>query len=110
MAPATKPPRTPAPTAHPKQRASAGVGAAAIAAATVAAAAKAVSVFFISVSLSVGGCRALSVGGCRARFQCCDVRIAPTEPKPDSAEGTSSGLYVGIWSFMGMLTGTLGRE
>src|SRR5215813_5544178 len=84
MAPATKPPRTPAPTAHPKQRASAGVGAAAIAVATVAAAAKAVSVFFISVSLSVGGCRALSVGGCRARFQCCDVRIAPTEPTPDS--------------------------
>src|SRR5262245_4644889 len=87
MAPATKPPSTPAPTAHPQQRASAGVGVAAIAVATVAAATKATSVFFISLSLSVGGCRALSAGGCRAQFQCCDVRIAPTEPKPRFSQG-----------------------
>src|SRR6516225_9790986 len=79
MAPATKPPTAPAPTAHPQQPASAGVGAAAIAVATVVAAAKAESVFFISVSLSVGGCR--------AQFHRCDVRIAPTEPNPDSAGG-----------------------
>src|ERR1700730_1211852 len=87
MAPAMKPPTAPAPTAHPQQPASAGVGAAAIAVATVAAAAKAESVFFIIVSLSVGGCRASSAGECRAQFQCCDVRIAPTEPNPDSAGG-----------------------
>src|SRR5262245_22824045 len=87
MAPATKPPSTPAPTAQPQQRASAGVGVAAIAVATVAAAAKAANVFFISVSLSVGGCRALSAGECRAQFQCCDVRIAPTEPKPRFSQG-----------------------
>jgi hypothetical protein len=39
---------------------------AASAVATVAAAAKAASVFFISVSLSVGGCRTLCAGECRA--------------------------------------------
>jgi hypothetical protein len=47
MAPATKPPTTPAPIAQPSQRASAAVGMAAIALAMVAAATKAVRVFFI---------------------------------------------------------------
>src|SRR5262249_54178900 len=87
MAPATKPPSTPAPTAHPQQRASAGVGVAAIAVATVAAAAKATSVFFISLSLSVGGCRGFSAGGGRGPVPRCGVPISPPEAKPPLPPG-----------------------
>src|ERR1700733_1291573 len=49
MAPAMTPPTTPAPTAQPKQRASAVVGTAKVAKATAEAAARAVSVFVICV-------------------------------------------------------------
>src|SRR5260221_5670141 len=81
MAPATKPPTAPAPTAHPKQRASAGDGVAATAAVMVAAAAKAASVFFISVSFSIGGGPALSPGRAPGPVRG-GVGFATTPPPP----------------------------
>src|SRR5437667_7995092 len=76
MAPAAMPPRMPAPTAQPMQRASAVDGAAVVAKPITAAAAKAVRIF-VMWSL-VGG----AIGGHRARFTADSiVRIGGTREK-----------------------------